>query len=161
MRINIKMGYSIAVFARSSTRLEKMKNFMDENYVNCSELCSDVKSSINLSDGPTRDLAYDEGILSYGFNYSCLHDLEREYVFGICMWMACKVGKLDKETLTHYIRYDGFERIPVRCEALGWKKPSSKNMEHYMVLSPGYSEENLEVIHNELLRLDELWDERT
>jgi len=43
---------------------------------------------------------------SVGFDYSCMSDKERNYIYGIIKWLAGKIGK-------NFYYYDGDEKVKI------------------------------------------------
>ena len=139
---------------------------MDKYYIKPVNLFTngDVLPSFDCSSLPSqsKDLSYTNAKLDFGFDYHpCMDLLEREYVYGITMWMAVKCGRKKHfpgyGDQRHYIKYDGSSPIEVRDPNIGWKlKGLDGKQQHYDALYPWYKG-NVGFIGKEILRLDDLW----
>jgi len=112
------MGYSVTVQVSDKKLRAKALAFMQKQFRRWVELHKDFMESNSLR-GPLSgpDLSYDRKVTRIGFDYSCLPDLERHYVWCILNWMALTFGDRckfhgSKDKYPFYI-YDGNERSPV------------------------------------------------
>ena len=105
------MGYHLSVKAKSTGARTRMLAFMEANY----------KPWGNTA-GPVEPRGTDKLVIEYS---SCLHGLERIFVYCIIRWMALQVGKLrghyNKDVVfpnkfnppVPYMTYDGYEHWPI------------------------------------------------
>jgi hypothetical protein len=175
------MGYSIMVECKYKKDKKKMLSFMENNYIQPPEFFKDEPFRARASRGVTDDLSYGPTPYSIGFDYSCLNEPERSYVYTILRWMATKVGKTKKfegmETPLHFISYDGDEDLPfvigdvkdlpedtgwAICEDCCWSKgydESVKNPAWLELLGIKGPRNWKRQIKTEIARLDKLWEE--
>jgi hypothetical protein len=140
----------------------------------------------SLKQGPTDGLLdYDrKNCLHIGFDYSCMSDVENQYVFAVLAWMALTFGRKGKDGHPAII-YDGQIRWPVVvgerqldmpsapfcCDRFGWfpwrwemmakKKGGKIAGVRWDVFATKCIDMNVKkatrIIHAELERLDKEW----
>lgn len=155
------MGYSIAAPMKSEKAKNRMSFFMKKHYREPKEAFGDNHQSYP-PEGPTSDLSHDDFSLSYGFNYSHgANIVDAEYAHAIVMWMSAKSGrtrKIQDGQIERYYRYDGDQCFPLRDDDLGWEPMVREGfVEKLFSWSCGLSKKNLNIIKEEIQRLDDLW----
>lgn len=164
------MGYSIALRCRTKVLKQQMIAFMKKHYRNTEKLCDESVYSI-LTD----DLSYDHAKTGLGFDYSPCSDIEHHYIFTILKWMALKIGRkkhFKKYGTVPYYVYDGIEVCPILIGKgrMGWLPVNKLGFKSF---GSGFNEgqkkareelneitikEADKIIHNELKRLNTLWE---
>lgn len=128
------MGYSVAVQINDKELRAKALAFMQKNFRNWEELVPDWGKTYSVR-GPCLggDLSYEGSPLRIGFDYSCMGDIERHYIWCILYWMALTFGSKRKVkgsdvSLPYYV-YDGSEYTAVLVGE-NWKnRPESMKNE--------------------------------
>ena len=162
------MGYSIMVeFPDTETR-DKMFEFLTNNLTLPYKL---LGNDISYCRGPVIDPAYsnDRALarnLLIGFDFTLSGDIESRIAYLLCYWMM-------KRVMLCKFWYDGIDQwdIPEECDEYGFhslsrleEKQAQKHPPtvRYIVFDPlikDISKYN-DVVHNELKRLTELWNQK-
>ncbi len=112
------MGYSVTVQVSGKAKREKALAFMQKQFRRWAALHKDFTESHSMrGPHPGPELSYDRMVTRIGFDYSCLPDLERHYIWCILNWMALTFGDKRKFPGTtvkgSFYIYDGYEVCPV------------------------------------------------
>ncbi len=145
------MGYSIMVQFSSRRRMDRMYNFLKENFKEWDKLAGVAN---RYSSGVLRggELSYGGGrkwVVGFDYNASAA---EGYYIWAVCVWMAKVTGK-------EYVLYDGEERMPLSefsFDSEGFYRPSDSELA-WMLVDYG---EKMALVVPELRRLGKLWRER-
>jgi len=179
------MGYSVSVRVGSRETHQRAIRFMKSQFRPVSVLFGPDSYS-SLKQGPTDGpLGYDnKNCLHIGFDYSCMDDVENQYIYAVLAWMALTFGRKGKDGHPAII-YDGQTRWPVVvgerqsdtplahfcCDRFGWfpwrwetkaKKNGGKiagvcwNIFARMCIGMSIKKAT-RIIHAELERLDAEW----
>lgn len=174
------MSYSIFVPFENESEKERMRVFLNEHFRTLDDILDMPSESFN-SHPPHDDLTYtgfsQEPFLgyNYGINES---DIEQDYRYAICYWMAIHGGKREKNI--PILMYDGYTKIYIHTDfesvnpvteytfvnKYGYRKISTLTLfETYPNETKEEQEKTLErlnhvnnAIKNELKRLHTLWE---
>jgi len=107
------MGYSASVRVGRRETHQRAIRFMKSQFRPVWVLFGSYGES-SLKRGPSDEpLAYDKKrCLHIGFDYSCMNDVENQYVYAVLAWMALTFGRKGKDGHPAII-YDGQTRWPV------------------------------------------------
>jgi hypothetical protein len=111
------MGYSVAVQVNNKELRAKALAFMQKNFKQFDALVPNWGNPCAVR-GPLggEDLSYESKTSRIGFDYSCLGDIDRHYVWCILYWMALTFGSKRRfkgfGPVPFYV-YDGHEPIAV------------------------------------------------
>lgn len=175
------MGYSIAIRCRTEALRQKMYTFLEKNLKDTMAIFPKhygkngyVSYRLCTPDGSDSRMSYDHAKSGLGFDYSCMPDVERHYIYSVVRWMAIKIGRKRhfKDIGTQYFYvYDGYDSWPIitngtelkdykwACtDELGYKEPwlsapSATAKFLIKILGKSYSK----TVKKELKRLDDLW----
>ena len=169
----MSMGYSIAAPIRSYKQRDKMIALLDKKYRKWPELVGQPKENSYLRGPRIDDLSYHHGKCYIGYDYNA-GGAEREYGFCIVRYIAIKIGR-KCDGLPYYI-YDGDETTPLlvngKHQTNGanvvdqWGVPLQTKDSHkikgiwerlyeMMVYEEPHA---LDIIRDEIKRLDALWE---
>ena len=144
------MGYSvITVFPNKESR-DYMWKFLKKNYREWPDVVDanflTQKKRASYISHPTKSPAYGRKRLVIAFDYNA-GDLEREYAWHICRWMAEKIG-------VDFVQHD-CDKIPldkVILEFMLTMYPKGTKIYREMI-------EEANLLAQEIFRLDQLWSE--
>lgn len=179
------MGYSIAARCKNKKIQDMMYKFLEKNLRDTNHVygfSDQYVISYRLCPPRSKDngMSYDNSILGLGFDYSCMPEIERFYIFSVCRWISLKIGKKKhfKGLGSYpYIVYDGCEVLPIIpnpkevipkeyswavTDELGYKSVMSnrpKTALSYMSVVLMMKWPKVDKITNkELVKLDNLWN---
>ena len=159
------MGYTITTPIRSLQAKEKMLGFLEKNFDNLGDI--GIRGPLGA------DMSYDHKSMRIGFDGTLITD----YMVGVCAWMALKVGRrylyptrLCPKVFGSYktLWYDQETPWPLYVTQKHRKdQPQVVQVDWVGCLVPKpvrlvpFGSPPLEVIHDELVRLDKLWQKET
>lgn len=186
------MSYSIFVVFNNTDERNEMLAFLESEFKPLSELVPPVFAGIHETDStlPHDDLAYlgDFTEPRLGYNYGAgTTELERDYRFALCVWMAVHAGKQMNNHPS--VIYDGQSDLvicatdrtdcpcagDIRTDNYGYKALTTLTLlEHALSLNPPeescdpsivanvepfthHLQETNQNVHNEIKRLTNLW----
>jgi hypothetical protein len=167
------MGYSIMTPFKNAEERDKMFDFLTKNFVDMDKLLG-TEGKWRYTGGPYKneDIGYgpNSKVEVIGFNYNS-GDIDREYAFQMCYWMAKMYGrkKMFKELKEkrEYIIYDGCDDVVLISEG-----QKLEDTDYICTNEIGFHQKKLNAfdilggwkqyynkIHEELKRLTGLWKE--
>ncbi|WP_078598631.1 hypothetical protein [Evansella clarkii] len=174
------MGYSICIPFENEEEKARMQQFLKQHYRPLKDLIPDVPDGYMNNEPPSDDLSYAGNITEpvLGFDYGSGElDVQRDYYYEICYWMAVHGGK--RENNRPVFIYDGFDRWTVYIDepasdtsagyvevnTFGYRRISSlRLMERNKMVAHSVFNQTMKdleladrVIRDELERLSGLW----
>ena len=110
------MSYSIMTPFDNKLEKQKMEEFLTTHFKTLNQLVGKTINEVEISEEEINvqgelDYKSEDELIVLGFNYSP-GDIERDYFFSICCWMAITNGKqkkFDSNEAKPFIIYDGYE----------------------------------------------------